>query len=89
MQASRDALLEEVSYLSSKIAELDDKLHGLSLVEEELSHVKKRNDTLLILLGEKDEELQASFSDNMEVKNLYRVHIEELLLQLAPPSSSL
>ena len=44
-----------------------------------------RCDTLLVLLGEKEEELQASLADTDEVRALYQRQIEELMLKVAPP----
>ena len=39
----------------------------------------KRLELVLVLLGEKDEELEAMMSDMQEVKHMYRAHLEELI----------
>jgi hypothetical protein len=38
-----------------------------------------------VLLGEKEEELQAAINDNKEIRDLYKAHIRELIDKIAPP----
>ncbi len=47
-------------------------------------HTRKQNNALLILLGEKEEELQALRDDIKDVKNLYKNQISQLLEKLVP-----
>ena len=76
--------MEEVSYLSSINAQLEEKISSQgSLVAEALT-IRRQKDALLVLLGEKEEELQAAMADNIEVKTMYQMQIKELLNQVAP-----
>ena len=45
----------------------------------------KRIELLLVLLGEKEEELEGLMGDMREVKTMYRAHLEELLEKSNPP----
>jgi hypothetical protein len=67
-------------------AQLEEKLASLSQLSESGQKLKKQNDALLILLGEKEEELQATLMDSKETKQLYQAHIKELLDRLTPES---
>jgi chromosome segregation ATPase len=84
LQASRDALLDEVSYLSSRNAQLEEQNASVPHLSEEVSTHRKKLELLLTLLGEKEEELDAAYDDLKEVKSMYRGHMEELLNQIAP-----
>ena len=86
IEASRDALLEEVSYLSGVNAQLEDRLQAVQQLVQDCKLVERRNEALLLLLGEKEEELQAALVDGRDVRLLYQEHIQELLNKLAPPS---
>ena len=77
-QASRDALLDEVSFLSCRNAEYEDKTKFV----DDIIVVQKQNNTLLILLGEKEECIEDLTSDLKEVKNLYKAEIESLMNRL-------
>ena len=44
----------------------------------------KRTDMLLLMLGEREEELEGLLSDMREVKTMYQGHMQELMLQVAP-----
>ena len=46
---------------------------------------KKRIEVLLIMLGEKEEEVEAVMSDLKEVKNMYRAQMDDLLTQVMGP----
>lgn len=85
-QLSRDALLEEVSYLSARNSELQDQLKGLPTLQDALANARKRVDLLLVMLGEKEEELEAAVCDMKEVKYLYRTQLDELLIAAAARS---
>ena len=88
LQMSRDALLEEVSYLSANNAKLNEQLRDLPALKEKMIAMKHRIDVLLVMLGEKEEELEATVADMKEVKHLYRGQLDDLLLKVAPPPSS-
>lgn len=75
---SRDALLEEVSYLSSRNSQLEEETALFPSIKFELSEKQKQIDVLLVLLGEKEEECEAVLNDMKEIKNMYKSHLEEL-----------
>jgi TATA element modulatory factor len=83
-QSSRDALLEEVSYLSSKLSECEDQLASYPALSAENVELREKTEALLILLGEKEEELESLLQDMKDVKHLYRGEIEKLMSQLVP-----
>ena len=78
-KASRDALLEEVNYLCAKNAKLAEDVASVPLLKEESRSGREQIEVLLVLLGEKDEELEAILSDLKDVKNLYKDQMEKLL----------
>jgi TATA element modulatory factor 1 TATA binding len=59
------------------------------LLLEEARVSRGRIDVLLVLLGEKEEELEAMIGDLKDVKGLYKDQIEDLLERIVTlPSSS-
>jgi len=88
MQASRDALLDEVSYLSSRNAQLEEESASVPHLSEEVVALRKRTELLLSLLGEKEEEVEASLADMREVKTMYRAQMDSLLLQITSQNQS-
>lgn len=48
-------------------------------LSNERKKLKEQNETLLILLGEKEEELENIFNDMKEIKNLYREEMNRLI----------
>ena len=68
-----------MSFLSARNAQLEEDTADLPTLKEELQSSKKQIDVLLVLLGEKEEELEATLMDMKEVKNMYTAHMEELL----------
>lgn len=85
---SRNALLDEVNYLSLRNSQLEEQCAHLPHVAEELAASKKRIDVLLVMLGEKEEELEGAMSDLREVKDMYRTHMEDLMDRLAKYEST-
>jgi DNA-binding Lrp family transcriptional regulator len=81
---ARDALLNEVNFLSSRNACLEEEVSSLPEVKELLASTKLQNDLLLTLLGEKEEELEGVMADMKEVKLLYRHELDVLLEKVAP-----
>lgn len=86
MQASRNALLEEVSYLSMRNSQLEEQSSSVPSLRADLEATAKRVELLLVLLGEKEEELEAMMGDMKEVKHMYRSHMEELIEKCSPPT---
>ena len=83
-KASRNALLEEVSYLSMRNSQLEESCRIMPQIKVDLEQYKKQADVLLLMLGEKEEELEGLISDMKEVKYLYSHQIEELLERINP-----
>lgn len=88
LQTARDALLEEVSYLSSRNAQLEEQTVAMPGMSGELDSYKERLDVLLLLLGTKEEELEAAYADMKEVKTMYRTQLDDLLNQMAPDNGT-
>ena len=84
---SRDALLQEVSYLSSRNAQLEEELAISPRINDKYDELRKENEVLLTLLGEKEEELESCITDMKDIKNMYKAQIEELMDRVAPPST--
>jgi hypothetical protein len=81
-QQSRNSLLEEVSYLSSKSMEYEEKMKAYPSLANDFNKLKDQNNTLLLLLGEKEEELEGLVEDMKDVKYLYRNEIESLMIRM-------
>lgn len=79
LQNARDALLKEVTFLSSRNAQLEEEAASVPHLRDEVVVSRRKNEILLILLGEKEEELEAMEDDMKEVKNLYRNQLNSLL----------
>lgn len=88
MQAARNALLEEVSYLSMRNSQLEEQCASVPSLRAEVERCTKRTEMLLVLLGEKEEELEAVLGDMREVKHMYRAQLDALLEQCNPPLAS-
>ena len=83
-KASRNALLEEVSYLSMRNSQLEESCRMMPQIKINLEQYKKQADVLLLMLGEKEEEMEGLISDMKEIKYLYSHQIEELLERINP-----
>ncbi len=77
-----------MSYLSARNVQLEDDLVQFPTLKKELSEKQKQLEISLVLLGEKEEELEAALNDMKEVKNMYRNHIEELLMKVLPSDTN-
>jgi len=82
-------LLEEVSFLSSRNSQLEEAMLEHDVIQTQLSTSRKQVEVLLVLLGEKEEELEALLHDMNDVKLMYKSHIEDLLQQIAPSNQSI
>ena len=83
LATARDALLKEVTFLSSRNAQLEDEAASLPSLRDDALSARRRCDLLLALLGEKEEELEALEGDMREVKGLYRQQMDALLDRVA------
>jgi predicted RNase H-like nuclease (RuvC/YqgF family) len=76
--------------LSAEVTRLTQKLDSLGTLEEELAYVKKeyaamseKYQTMLTMYGEKVEEAEELRLDLADVKDMYKVQIEELVRKAA------
>lgn len=67
-------------------AQLEEQSSAVPTLRADLDATAKRVELLLVLLGEKEEELEAMMGDMKEVKHMYRAHMEELIEKCSPPS---
>jgi chromosome segregation ATPase len=79
LERARRALLEEVTALSARNAQLEDACAGVPALQDALRQARHRSDVLLQLVGEKEEEVEAAQADMREVKALYRGQMDALL----------
>lgn len=65
--------------MSSKLSEYEELLESLPTLQEETKLVKGQNNTLLLMLGEKEEVLESTLQDMKDMKELYKSEIKNLL----------
>ena len=70
IQISRDALLEEVSFLSARNSEIEEKMGNIPEMEKNIQELRMNNDALLILLGETDETVDTAYEYMTVVKGV-------------------
>ena len=75
-------MLDEVNYLSAKNAKLEEDASNVPSLLEESKTSRSRIEVLLVLLGEKEEEVEAMLGDIKDIKNMYKDQMEELLEEL-------
>jgi len=83
LKAARDALLNEVTFLSSRNGFLEEEAASVPFLREEVGSSRKKCELLLVMLGEKEEEVEAALADMREVKGLYKQQIVELMERIA------
>jgi TATA element modulatory factor len=84
LERAREALLSEVTTLSSRNAQLEDDAATVPEMRSEMNKVRSEAEVLLVLLGEKEEELEAIQADMREVKTLYRNQLDTFLMSSNP-----
>lgn len=82
LSAARDALLEEVSFLSARNAQLEDATVQVPVLQQAHARLQQQVDVLLVLLGEKEEENEALADDLRDTRNLYREQLDTLLARI-------
>lgn len=75
----RDALNTELSTLTLKIEELNNKVSNVTVLNESLHEIQTRYDALLQMYGEKMEENQELRLDLQDIKEMYKIQIDQLL----------
>lgn len=66
-------------------SQLEEQCASVPTLQAEADALGKRTEMLLVMLGEKEEELEAVLGDMREVKHMYRAHLDELLEKSNPP----
>lgn len=79
LERARQALLSEVTTLSARNAQLEEDAAGVPALQAALTRARSEAEVLMLLLGEKEEEVEAAQADMREVKALYRGQMETLL----------
>lgn len=82
LSAARDALLEEVSFLSARNAQLEDATVQVPVLQQSHARLQQQVDVLLVLLGEKEEENEALAGDLRDTRDLYREQLDSLLARI-------
>jgi hypothetical protein len=70
------------------VAEYEDKLVSLPKITSDINMLNRQNDALLVLLGEKEEELENTVQDMQDMKNLYKSEMEQLLCKAVIPDGT-
>ena len=65
-------------------SQLEESCRMMPQIKIDLEQYKKQADVLLLMLGEKEEEMEGLISDMKEIKYLYSHQIEELLERINP-----
>jgi hypothetical protein len=75
--------LEEVSFLSSRNTQLEEDVIEVPKLKENCLKLQQQLEISLLLLGEKEEELEAMVMDMKEIKHMYTAHIAELIEKIS------
>lgn len=71
-----------MNYLSAKNAKLEEDSASVPALLEESRTCRSRIEVLLVLLGEKEEEVEAMMGDIQDIKGMYKDQMQELLEQV-------
>ncbi|XP_065162125.1 TATA element modulatory factor [Atheta coriaria] len=77
----RTLLNTEISQLLTRVEDLSAKTNKLEEIEKELTELRQQYETLCQLYGEKVEENDELKLDLIDIKEMYKAQIDELLLQ--------
>eukprot|EP01084_Bolivina_argentea_P109600 195913_1 len=79
LEQVRDALTDEVAELGRRNAKLEEQARDLPCVLKARNELAQKNELLLEMVGERDEEMEALQSDLRDAKTAFRNQIEALL----------
>ncbi|XP_055616408.1 TATA element modulatory factor [Toxorhynchites rutilus septentrionalis] len=85
-QQERNVLNAEISNLTVELENLREKADRCEKLEEEFAQLQERYDALLQLYGEAVEKTEELKLDLVDVKEMYKLQIDDLLLQVAEGS---
>ncbi|XP_037044767.1 TATA element modulatory factor [Bradysia coprophila] len=81
LQADRNFLMTEVSNLTSQLETIKEKFNQNEHVAIEYNELQRKYDAILQMYGEKVEETEELQLDLLDVKEMYKAQIDELLKQ--------
>lgn len=81
IQIERNYLTSEISNLTSEIELIKEKCASHQQIEEQFIELQQKYDAILQMYGEKVEETQELKLDLLDVKEMYKGQIDELLRQ--------
>ncbi|XP_063691982.1 TATA element modulatory factor-like [Bolinopsis microptera] len=82
LSLSKASLSAEITNVSKKCGELEQKIVDLPLIKKENKELQTRYDTLLQMYGEKAEEVHELQLDLTDVREAYKAQIEQLLAKV-------
>ncbi|KAL5278311.1 TMF1 family protein [Megaselia abdita] len=81
LQSERNVLNSEISKLTLELEQIKDKVIACDAMETEFTELKTNYDALLQMYGEKVEQYEELKLDLTDVKDMYKLQIDELLRQ--------
>ncbi|XP_035008107.1 TATA element modulatory factor [Hippoglossus stenolepis] len=79
LERSRSVMSEELVRLTNLNDEMDEKVMEIPKLKVQLKELEQRHNTILQMYGEKAEEAEELRLDLEDVKNMYKIQIDELL----------
>uniref|UniRef100_A0A1L8DIC6 Putative transcription factor tmf tata element modulatory factor n=1 Tax=Nyssomyia neivai TaxID=330878 RepID=A0A1L8DIC6_9DIPT len=81
LQTEKSELINEISDMTNQIENMETELNTTKSMEEKFEELQTQYDALLEMYGEKEEEAQELRLDLQDVKEMYKVQIDDLLRQ--------
>ncbi|XP_055682461.1 TATA element modulatory factor [Lutzomyia longipalpis] len=81
LQTEKSELINEISDMTNQIETMETQLDTTRSMEEKFAELQTQYDALLEMYGEKEEEAQELRLDLQDVKEMYKVQINDLLRQ--------
>ena len=82
LRSERDALVLAQQKLEARTVALANDKERVEAMAQELSHLRKRHDAALTMIGQKNEQLEGLNSDFVDFKAMHNLQIVELLGQI-------
>ncbi|KAK5934416.1 hypothetical protein CgunFtcFv8_014818 [Champsocephalus gunnari] len=79
LERSRSVMAEELVRLTNQTEEMDEMVKEIPTLKVHLKDLQQRHNTILQMYGEKAEEAEELRLDLIDVKNMYKCQIDELL----------
>ncbi|KAF6731717.1 TATA element modulatory factor [Oryzias melastigma] len=79
LERSRAVMTEELVRLTNRNDEMEEMVKGIPKLKIQLKDLEQRHNTILQMYGEKAEEAEELRLDLIDVKNMYKTQIDELL----------